>query len=340
MFGDTKISVYGPVSARLLQWVEESEPAYEAARYRSIIGELTSEILKLRKTKMSATKMQDEIADIEKDILSRKQRLQELAETYASFDPGLPNSGGYHEKTTFANNDAVPYSVFHAKLIRGNYIFIFSSTRELSEKFSKERHQQEFVTMLGKFRPRKLNEIPTDIGVCIPYGFIADEGITPGDFNQSFRWSDAPGVLYSVHTGTSSERKDKTPAITAFATAVIGRLGTAEEGEIKQFVTERIGPRTYPIGGLKASQGGVALKITESGKAAYETYNVFTGYPGFWGSEVLPFILIEMSTRTTAQAAELKQNPPPFKQSMQRFETLLKSTRLRPTNPPLPQLSD
>ena len=39
------------------------------------------------------------------------------------------------------------------------------------------------------------------------------------------------------------------------------------------------------------------------------------------------------------QAAELKKNPLPFKQSMERLETLLKSTRLRPTTPLMPELA-
>jgi hypothetical protein len=46
-----------------------------------------------------------------------------------------------------------------------------------------------------------------------------------------------------------------------------------------------------------------------------------------------------MSTRTMEQAAELKKNPLPFKQSMERLETLLKSTRLRPTTPLMPELA-
>lgn len=56
-------------------------------------------------------------------------------------------------------------------------------------------------------------------------------------------------------------------------------------------------------------------------------------------SAVLPFILVEMSSRTMEQAPELKTNPPPFKQSMDRLQMLLKSTPLRPTMPSMPDMA-
>ncbi len=246
------------------------------------------------------------------------------------------------------------YRMLNSKL----YFDYFEGIRKLRTKFdelieshfcpnydkfidwAKEKHGKQFVAMLAKFRPRKANEIPTELGVCIPHGFIADDGKTATDIKQSLRWPDAPGVLYTIHTGTVDERKMKTSLITAAGSAAVGLLGSYAESEVKPFVTERIGPRPYQIGGLKASQGGVALKISRPGKKPFEAYNVFTGYSGWLGTEALPYILVEMSTRTMEQAQELKQNPPPFQQSMGRLEILLKSTRLRPTTPLMPDLAN
>ena len=58
-------------------------------------------------------------------------------------------------------------------------------------------------------------------------------------------------------------------------------------------------------------------------------------------SALLPLILIliEMSSRTMEQAPELKTNPPPFKQSVDRLQMLLKSTPLRPTMPSMPDMA-
>ena len=39
------------------------------------------------------------------------------------------------------------------------------------------------------------------------------------------------------------------------------------------------------------------------------------------------------------QAPELNTNPPPFKQSMDRLQMLLKSIRLRPTMPFMPDMA-
>jgi hypothetical protein len=67
-------------------------------------------------------------------------------------------------------------------------------------------------------------------------------------------------------------------------------------------------------------------------------YTVFTGYSGWLGRAVLPYILFEFGSCSMEQAPELKQNPPPFNSSYARQETLLKSTHLRPTEPALPEL--
>jgi len=117
-------------------------------------------------------------------------------------------------------------------------------------------------------------------------------------------------------------------------------MGTAEDEEVKPFVTDRLGPRAYKIGGVSGLQGGVAVKVAEAGSNPYETYQVFTGYAGWPGAEALPFIFVELNTTTMNMAPELKQNPPPFKQSMGRYEALLKSIRLRPTTPPMPDMVD
>ncbi|KQQ39233.1 hypothetical protein ASF61_22250 [Duganella sp. Leaf126] len=183
-----------------------------------------------------------------------------------------------------------------------------------------------------------MNEIPTELGVCIPFGFLPDDGRTVTDIKQSIRWKDAPGVLYTIHTGNVQPRQLKSTVITALASSQVGRFGTDEEAEVKKHVDQRIGPRQAKIGGLVGEQGGVALKVTQPGSKPYEAYSVFTGYSGWLGSAVLPFILVDMQSFTMEQAPELKANPPPFRQSMERLEGVLKYMRLRPTNPPMPEL--
>jgi hypothetical protein len=239
-----------------------------------------------------------------------------------------------------SNGDGIlTHSLYRAYLFRSEYTYIFESEVELTDEMTKERHKQQFLDIVGRFRPRKSGEIPTGLGVCIPHGFIADDGKMITDIKQSLRWPDAPGVIYSIQTGNVTERNTKSATIRAIGTAAAAKVALAGDGGEKAVLTHQVGPVLTKIGGLRASQGGFALRISNPGREPFEVYNVFTGYSGLGGSAVLPFILIEMSTRTMEQAPELKTNPPPFKQSMDRLETLLKSTRLRPTNPLMPDMA-
>ncbi|MNR68813.1 hypothetical protein D3C85_1936150 [compost metagenome] len=55
---------------------------------------------------------------------------------------------------------------------------------------------------------------------------------------------------------------------------------------------------------------------------------------------MLPSILVDMRSYTRLEAPELSVNPPPFDQSMERLSALLGSIRLRPTQPPMPELAN
>jgi hypothetical protein len=152
----------------------------------------------------------------------------------------------------------------------------------------KEAHKKDFTGMLAKFRTRAPNEIPTELGVCVPYGFIPDDGKTVTELKQSLRFPDAPGVLYSIETGNVHPRRINLTPLLAAANASITPPASSEEDEIKSVVTQRIGPRFYKIGSLTGSQGGAVLKVTQSGGENYDMYSVFTGYSGWLGTAVLP----------------------------------------------------
>ncbi|MGK5030023.1 T6SS immunity protein Tli4 family protein [Janthinobacterium sp. MDT1-19] len=209
---------------------------------------------------------------------------------------------------------------------------------EIRNKDSEAAHGQQFIQFLKSFRPRATAEVPKELGLCIPHGFIADDGRAISSIKQSLRWPDAPGVLYTISTGNVDPRALKVPLVQGAATGGIGQFGSRGEQEAKPFIVERIVPRSARIGALTAQQGGVALKVSRPDSAPSETYTVFTAYAGWLGTAVLPYILIELSSLSIAQAPELKQNPPPLKTSYARLETLLKSTHLRPTEPAMPEL--
>jgi hypothetical protein len=141
---------------------------------------------------------------------------------------------------------------------------------------------QHSLDMVGRFRPRKSGEIPTDLGVCFPYGFIADDGKMITDIKQSLRWEDAPGVIYSIQTGNVTERNTKSATIRALGSALAAKAALKGDGGEHAVLTQQVGPVLTRIGGLRASQGGFALRISNPGREPFEVYNVFTGYSG-WG---------------------------------------------------------
>jgi hypothetical protein len=338
--GNTKVAVIGPADANIRKDVLSGTPWSRIEDLRNDVKRKFEYIGRLKKEKLPTEKKNKAVKDAEEKIQGWEETIKEIQEKYAPFDPGLPNSEGYWTSKTEGSTEPDHYSIYRAFLMRGQYIYIFESDEKITKNMDKEKHKQQFVATLNKFRTRKPNEVPTELGVCIPHGFIPDDGKTITDIKQSLRWPDAPGVLYTIYTGNVDPRRLKATVLLASVRATVGAFGSQEEEEIKPHLSQRIGPRPYKIGGLTSEQGGFALKVNKPGQAPFEAYTVFTGYSGWLGTAVLPYILVDMRTHTKEQAPELKQNPPPFKQSMGRLEALLKGMRLRPTNPLMPDLAN
>ena len=55
--------------------------------------------------------------------------------------------------------------------------------------------EPEVLSLLNRFRPRKLYEVPAEQGFCMPYGFIAgDSGHEPRNMGVTYRLKDHPDV--------------------------------------------------------------------------------------------------------------------------------------------------
>lgn len=366
-FGDTHIAVIGPSNPALVKDVLHLTPFIYIEELKGKIKEARARVDRLNKTKLTTQLDSYDtryLKNIDKWIQQWEETIKEDSEKYVAFDTGLPNSEAYWTKTANSFGEKKYNSIFRAYLMRDKFIYVFETRREIDmdaelEAREQEKHKQDFLKLLKNFRVRQPNEIPTELGVCIPHGFIPDDGTTFSEFKQSLRWPDAHGVLYTIETGNVESHRMKVPAMLAAIRAGLGTFGSEEEKKINALVKERIGPRPYKIGGFTGEQGGFVLNIHRTHREEsqpftktisiplkkkdhekYEVYSVFTGYSGWLGTAVLPYILVELNTLHKHQAAELKQNPPPFKQSKPRLELLLKSMRLRPTNPLMPELVD
>jgi len=333
-FGNVYIAVIASVGGVEKEGVFRSTPAALEAHLLKRIRETRVYIEELRNKIKDVESAAQEISEAEDWIQGWEKTIKKDREMFEPFAPGLPASEGYWTSMIEANDETDRYSVLRAYLTRGEHIYIFESSARMKSEADKEAHKRDFSAMLAKFRTRAPNEIPAEPGVCFPFGFIPDDGRTVVEFKQSLRFKDAPAVLYTIETGMVHPRRLKTTILLAAAHASMNPPPVIEKDDVRAVVTQRIGPHSVTMGGVKAMQGGVVMKA-ESGSRKYDVYNVFSGYSGWLGTAVLPYILVEMQTANMERATELTQNPPPFKQSKDRLDVMLKSMRWRPTNPPM-----
>ena len=337
-FGNTQIAVH-EIEPAVKQAILDSLPQNILVYLKNKLALADAELKKQEKRRSNGFKEQEAYEDILMTVENTKKTIREIVDKHKPFSAGLPDSYGYQAEEEEASGNGDRYSIYRAYLFRSDYVYTFESKEVVTEKNSAELNRNRFLAQLAKFRTRRLNEIPAEPGVCIPFGFLPDDGRTITDIKQSVRWADAPGVLYTIHTGNVQRGQIKSTVVTSLASSQVGRFGSDEEAEIKKHIDQRIGPRQAKIGGVAGEQGGVALKIRKAQGKPYEAYSVFTGYAGWLGTDVLPFILVDMQSFTMDQAPELNVNPPPFKQSMERLDAMLRYMRIRSTNPPMPELA-
>jgi hypothetical protein len=335
---NTRIAVLGPLSQKQIDAIFEMTPRSVLRMQKSLLQEEQKFLASLAYEKTAPDALARKKYQSERRIYHLGNAIKNSENGYEEFDAKVEDSEGSWRSESGAGT-ATTVSTYAVYLRHSDFVYVFESTATLTDVLTKQAHANQVRALLAKFKTRRPYEVPIERGVCIPHGFIPDDGTTRTEMKQSLRFPDAPGVLYTIHTGNVHARGIKFTPLDAAARARMGKNGTFEDKQVKPYITERIGPRLYKIGGLTGEQGGVALKITEPGTAQYETYSIFTGYSGWLGSAVLPFITVDMTTRTTLQAPELKSNPPPFKSSMSRLEFILKNMRLRPTTPLMPELA-
>lgn len=266
------------------------------------------------------------IAELHQRNRDDKASINRIKRDWHPIDLGLPQSLGYAAGPTL-----------HAFLLRDGRAYNFMSVGGEGEAPFDER-KKAFLDMLQRFKVRKLYEIPKERGLCIPYGFIPDDGTVHFRMEVSMRYKDRPGVIYTIGTAVVGERgieQGESPMQQATARSAASLLagGLTEGREVKS-----IGPRPVQIGALPAYQGGFSLNVAEPGQPPVFNYSVYTGYAGWDHSRVLPAITVNLRSFTKEQDPSIKENPPPIEESMQRLEALLKGMRLRPTDKPMPEL--
>ena len=237
-------------------------------------------------------------------------------------------------------NTAKPY--MHGAVVLGEHIVAFQSMLRGIENYAEPTEKQWQVAegalrrLVSQLQPRNLYEIPKDRGFCLPYAFLRDDGTYGNKISTSFRFGDSPAVIYTLSVAAI-------PGGGASETTILNATGRSATGLLSHLpenttVKQRLGPRPAKIGTLTSEQGGIVVEAKRPGQPPREGYHVYTGYAGWAGSQILPTIEVVMESAARASYPKLTKDAPPYEQARPRLDALLKSIRLRPTTPPMPEL--
>lgn len=192
--GDSTVyGLYGAI-IKVSDIVERSE--FEAAaEYQIGTGRLYQE--QLLKDLESHKRLLDQFenGDYSKSVV--ENRLARIKETKQKIslavptvhDLGIPDAyfiGGRGDPT-------------HAYLYRNQRVYYFVMRR------AGDDGTEAFLDLMARFQPRELYEVPEGPGICIPYGFIADDGKAPYSIKNSLRFTQTPNVVFTLLTASASD---------------------------------------------------------------------------------------------------------------------------------------
>lgn len=330
--GNVKIGVIHPLTRESKAELLDSLPDRRVSRLKKALERSQLRLRELEKANDLSERGGHSIHLEEAEARSLEKSISKINAT--SIATELPETYIYSSRSAEDGGQ----SVIWAYIFNGNTGYIISSKASIDQIFTVEKHVRDVLGFIQSFRPRTPGEVPEEPGVCIPFGFVKDNGDTAVNIKMSIRFSDAPGVIYTVHTGNVEGHTMKTTLLNAVVAASVGLPIFGDSIEIRRYITDRIGPKPVKIGGVVGEQGGVALKIKKSSEDSYEAYNVYSGYSGRLGTMAMPYMIVELRSFTKRQVPELKANPPTFKQSRERLDFLLKGMRLRETIPKMSEL--
>ena len=336
----TVFAVYGPVTPTLREkFLNYRERINEA----TLRGKLDS--LRIQKERIEKRDKTPELADpgIREMLVDQlKQTEQDIADLKAdryqkAIDLGRPDSAAFR-----SDNHKSASTYMRGAIVLGKHLIAFESMLRGLQNNEDPTEAKWAVAesalrkLIGQLQARDLYEIPKNRGFCLPYAFLRDDGTYGNEISSSFRLSDSPAVLYKLNfSAVPAGKGSATTLINATGRSMAGLIGASPEG---MKVTQRLGPRPVKIGALTSEQGGVVVEAQRPGKPPREGYHAYAGNAGWSGSQILPTIEVVMQSASREAYPKLNADAPPYADSRPRFDALLKSIRLRPTTPPMPEL--
>jgi len=183
-----------------------------------------------------------EVADDKEGVQIWKEREAALEEQIAIalptvHDLGIPDA-------YFVGSASAPAEAY---IYRNNRVYAFF----MRTAYAQGKGKEAMLDMMSRFRPRELYEVPDESGVCIPYGFIADDGKADYSVKNSLRFTATPNVVFSIVTASPNDPWDTHPKTGTYDTDY--RPGyDAQKWTFKRFVEPTyIGPHLAGMDGWR-----------------------------------------------------------------------------------------
>lgn len=198
---------------------------------------------------------------------------------------------------------------------------VWSSGREYTFRFGKqhgkpastqETLEPAAIDLLSRFRARGEHEIPSEPGVCLPFGFIADNGREPFQFVQTWRPASQSDLVFRFDQPASNE----------VALSFLKRL-VAGNPFPSQLSTQHFGPMDVPFAGREGSLIGARYQARDPGNPDWQPPETYRMVADVSATEHLP----SLSLNLDSQQAE---GIPRFEQAEAEFKEILKSFRPLP----------
>ncbi|KKN69237.1 hypothetical protein LCGC14_0443260 [marine sediment metagenome] len=279
----------------------------ENKRYSDMVSDITrfKIFIDFDKSKGRPTEeLEAQLADYERQIAALPT--DERYEHERAFDLGIPDAAGaWHPDRMVAllwRNNQIYHFEFGPK--NGKYESNFDALEPLARD------------LLARFRPRAEFEIPQEPGVCLPFGFIADNGTENYYVGFSWHQKSTPYVLNSLTLSNSA-----TDAIELLPMLTKGLMGNPFPAALD---VTNIGPRRIDIGSTRGTLTGRSFQAIDPEGDRLSSHAQYNLNAGAVAGKYTPTLLYKLQTYANDQP------PPPIEQAETDVLHFMKSFRPLP----------
>jgi hypothetical protein len=152
--------------------------------------------LKIENRRLASIKQMNYSADIVKNLENKIKKLEERISKTKKHEHDLGISDAH-----ILGSEKTPYEFL---LWRNNRVFYFNMNKPT------ENAAQRIKDLVARFEARDLYQVPEGPGVCMPYGFIHDDGKTGFNVKNSLRFTSTPNVIMSLINASLSDHAKPT----------------------------------------------------------------------------------------------------------------------------------